>query len=122
MTNNQHIIMPPDSAYRQWKGAVRDLATAEERVRQTRSFWAQNMLAEFELRRAAADQEGLDVRDNKILFSIGVPCVDCLTIATGGHSIIFGGPKNQFPVWAECGKAPINPTAVDMPTPPPQPF
>lgn len=120
MTNQQHIIMPPDSAYRQWKGAVRDLAAAEAKVKQTQSFWVQNMLADFELRRAAADIEGLDIRNNAVLLTLGVPCVDCHTIAgpRSGHAITFGGPQNQFPVWAECGKAAINPTEVAMPTPP----
>lgn len=121
MNNSQQpIIMPPDSAWRQWRGAVRDLANAEERVRQGRATWVTNMLGDFELRRAAADQEGLDVRNQAVLFSLGVPCVDCLTIAgpRSGHAITFGGQSNMFPVWANCGKAPIDPTTAEMPTPP----
>lgn len=117
---NQHIIMAPDSAYRQWKGAVADLARAEERVQQARSFWLQNMLADFELRRAAADQDGADVRNHAVLFGLGVPCVDCRSIAgpRSGHTITFGGAGAPFPVWANCGKGPIDPTTDPMPTPP----
>lgn len=116
----QPILMPADSAWRQWRGAARDLAAAEARAKQAQSFWVQNMLGEFELRRAAADQEGLDIRNHQVLFTLGVPCIHCHTIAgpRTGHSITFGGAQNQFPVWAECGKAPIDPTQADMPTPP----
>jgi hypothetical protein len=112
--------MPDDSAWRQWKGAVRDLAAAEARVKQTQSYWVQNMLAQFELRRHAADLDGLDIRDPKVLLTLGVPCIDCHTIAgpRTGHKVTFGGPQNQFPVWAECGMAPIDPTVANMPTPP----
>lgn len=120
MTIQQHITMPDDSAWRQWRGAVRDLANAEEKAKQAQAYWVQNMLAQFELRRAAADQQGADVRNHKVLFGLGVPCIHCHTIAgpQSGHGITFGGAQNQYPVWAECGKAPINPTQVDMPTPP----
>jgi hypothetical protein len=119
-SSQQPILMPDDSAYRQWKGAVRDLANAEERVRQAKSTWLTNMLGHFELRRAAADQEGQDVRNNRVLFALGVPCMDCLTIAGphSGHTITFGGAGHMFPVWANCGKAALDPTTTDMPTPP----
>lgn len=121
MTNpQQHMMMMPDSAYRQWRGAARDLANAEERLLQARSIWLQNMLADFELRRHAADEAGQDVRNHKVLFSLGVPCVDCKSIAgpNSGHAITFGGTGQPWPVWAECGKASIDPTKTDMPTPP----
>lgn len=135
---NQQIVMTPDSAFRQWKnavldlrraeervaqnraGALGDIARADERVTQARSFWVQNMLADFESRRAAADLEQLDVRSHAVLFSLGVPCIDCCGIAVSrtGHTIKFGAAGTVFPVWAVCGKPAIDPTTDPMPTPP----
>lgn len=110
--------MPLDSAWRQYRGAVRDLAAQQTKTQGARNTWLTVMLEAFEERRAEAKDAGLDVNDPKALLTLGVPCADCLRIAgrNQGHKITIGGAGSQWPVYAECGRAPVNPTTDDMPT------
>ena len=73
--------MTPDSAWRQWKGAVREQAAAETKLVQARAVWLQTMLEGFEERRRQAAADGLDVTTKDALVALGIPCIDCLTPA-----------------------------------------
>jgi hypothetical protein len=53
--------MTRDSAWRQWKGATRDLARAEIRKKEARDTYLIVLLQEFEIRRAEADVAGRDI-------------------------------------------------------------
>lgn len=108
--------MAEDSAWRQWRGAMRDLENARTKAKQTRDIWLQNLLGHFEVRRAAARERGEDTTEPTVLWAIGVPCAHCLTIAgaQSGHKLVVGG-ANSWPYWAECGAKAIDPKTAAMP-------
>lgn len=115
---DEHIVMTPDSAWRQWKGAVRGLAAAEELHQQTRAIWLQVLLEGFEQRRLDADGDGRDVTTKEALAMLGLPCKDCLAPVPpncGGHTVVNGREGDTYQLYAICGKAAIDPTAGDMP-------
>lgn len=110
--------MTPDSAWRQYRGATRDLATAELRLHEARNVWLTTLLEEFAARLAKADEAGQDVKSKTVLAKLGIPCSDCLLPVPdkgSGHSIVYGGADARFKVWATCGKAAVDPTQADMP-------
>lgn len=120
--------MPLDSAWRQYKGAVRDRDRLEQKVDQARQMWERVLLEQMlERIEQARDELGLDVADTKVLLRIGVPCTTCLTIVTtktrGRHKLFVGGADSPA-VYAECNDdQPINPAddTVAMPTWPDMP-
>lgn len=120
--------MPLDSAWRQYKGAVRDRDRLEVKVEQARQMWERVLLEQMLERVAhARDELGLDITDTKVLLRLGVPCTTCLTIVTAKtrgarHKLFLGGPDAPA-VYAECDGQPLSPAADDavMPTWPDMP-
>lgn len=112
--------MTPDSAWRQWRGAVRDARAAEQKEQQARAIWLQVLLDGFEQRRQDADADSRDVQSKKALAELGLPCKDCLAPVPancGGHTIVNGREGDAYQLYAICGKAAINPVeAPAMPT------
>ena len=70
--------MTRDSAWRQWKGACRDLTRMTAKKAEARDTYLIVLLQEFEQRRAAADEAGDDINSEDALTVWGMPCVDCL--------------------------------------------
>ena len=121
---NIPVTMPLDSAWRQWKGATRNLKSAELAEQSARNVWLTTSLDWFELRRAAAHENNLDPNDPKILWQLGVPCIHCLKIVApkpSGHTLTVGGANARWAYWAECNMAAIDPTEAPMPEQPPIP-
>jgi hypothetical protein len=112
--------MTPDSAWRQWRGAVRDLKTAEDRQTQARAIWLQVLLDGFEQRRQDADTDGREAGTKRALAELGLPCKDCLAPVPAdcsGHTVVNGREGDVYQVYAICGKKAIDPTeAPAMPT------
>lgn len=107
-----------DSAWRQWKGAVRDHRTAELRLAESRSIWLRTLMEGFEERRREADAAGNDIASKDALIALGIPCVDCLAPAGkgAGHKIVNSRDEEAgYQTYATCGKKSIDPTAVPMP-------
>lgn len=97
--------MTRDSAWRQWKGATRDLTRAEARKREARDTYLIVLLTEFEQRRAEADIAGRDINSDDALAELGMPCIDCLEPFTVGdrlHSVVRAADV-QFRLYAKCG-------------------
>jgi hypothetical protein len=108
--------MTPDSAWRQWKGAVRALRTAEQTHAQARAIWLQVLLDGFDQRRFDADNDGRDVTSKRALAALGLPCKDCLAPVPpdcSGHTVVNGREGDTYQLYAMCGKAAIDPTAAD---------
>jgi hypothetical protein len=106
-------MMTPDSAWRQWRGAVRDAKAAETREQQARAMWLQVLLEGFDQRRQDADADGRDVVTNKALAELGLPCKDCLApvpAGCSGHTVVNGREGDTYQLYAICGKKAINPT------------
>lgn len=115
------LLMPDDSAWRQWRGAARDYEAAKTKLKATRQVWLQNLLGQFEVRRIAALESGVELSDPANVWALGVPCGHCLRIigaAPNGHSLVQGGAKTVWSYWAECGAKPINVLEDPMPTVP----
>jgi hypothetical protein len=107
--------MTPDSAWRQWRGAVRDLAAADQRHEQARAVWLQVLLEGFQERREDADVAGLDVTSHKALAELGLPCKDCLAPVPpncSGHTVVNGRTDDTYKLYAVCGKKAIDPTTA----------
>jgi hypothetical protein len=98
-----------DSAWRQWKGACRDLTRAEQRKREARDTYMIVLLTEFEQRRADADEAGQDIDSDDALASLGMPCLDCMEPYSGAGHDIVRAESGQFRLYAQCGKAPREP-------------
>lgn len=111
--------MTPDSAWRQFRGAVRDLRAAEEREKAARAVWLQVLLEGFTQRRLDADADGRDVTSRKALGELGLPCTDCLAPVPAnmsGHTLVNGREGDVYQLYAVCGKKAIDPVATgDMP-------
>ena len=111
--------MTPDSAWRQWRGAERDLKAAEAKQQAARAVWLQVLLEGFDGRRSDAHADGRDVTSKKALAELGLPCKDCLAPVPenmSGHTLINGREGDQFQLYAICGKKAIDPVeAGDMP-------
>jgi hypothetical protein len=107
--------MTPDSAWRQFRGATRDLRAAEEREKAARAIWLQVLLEGFDARRLDADADGRDVSSKKAIAELGLPCRDCLAPVPpnlSGHSLVNGRDGDTFKLYAVCGKAAIDPVAT----------
>jgi hypothetical protein len=101
--------MTRDSAWRQWKGACRDLTRAEQRKREARDTYMIVLLTEFEQRRADADEAGQDINSDDSMAQLGMPCIDCMEAYAGtGHEVVRA-EAGQFRLYAKCGKAPREP-------------
>lgn len=97
--------MTRDSAWRQWKGATRDLGRAETRKKEARDTYLIVLLQEFEIRRAEADVAGRDINSDDALAELGMPCIDCLEPYTAGdvaHTVIRATDVT-FRLYAKCG-------------------
>jgi hypothetical protein len=92
-----------DSAWRQWKGACRDLTRAEQRKREARDTYMIVLLTEFEQRRADADEAGQDIDSDDALASLGMPCLDCMEPYSGGVWVeaALGGAQAETRRWGE---------------------
>lgn len=125
-------LMPLDSAWRQWRrttetaalradakdGTAADLTRANADAEQARTVWLQTSLGWFGRRLAEARETGRETGSDKALKALGVPCSDCLRIAGAAdkkHKIVRDD-KLQYPIRAECGGDPVDPTAEPMPT------
>lgn len=97
--------MTRDSAWRQWKGATRDLTRAEQRKREARDTYLIVLLQEFEQRRAAADEAGDDINSDDALAVLGMPCVDCLEPYTGSGCEVVRSEVGTYRLYAKCGRA-----------------
>lgn len=116
--------MTLDSAWRQVKGAARDLQRAAERHDGAWKAWAVTLDEQFRERLDEARELGIvDITTEKGLLTIGVPCQSCLTIITAktrrGHKIFIGG-KDSPPAYAQCDGDTVDPE-TDMPVWPPMP-
>lgn len=110
--------MTPDSAWRQWRGAVNAFNRAEQILAEARAVWLQTMLDGFDERRRNAHAEGHDVTTKKALAALGLPCKDCLAPVppnASGHTIVNGREGDVYQVYAVCGAKAIDPTARPMP-------
>jgi hypothetical protein len=98
--------MTRDSAWRQWKGATRDLNRAEQRKREARDTYLIVLLHEFEQRRAEADVAGQDIQSDDAMATLGLPCVDCLEPygLLSGHEVVRQ-VEGTFRLFAKCGRA-----------------
>lgn len=109
-------MITPDSAWRNWRGAVRAMQRAEETLAGARAVWLQTLLEGFEQRRLDADAAGHDVTSKKALAALGLPCKDCLAPVPencSGHTIVNGREADAtYKLYATCGKAAINPVLV----------
>lgn len=96
--------MTRDSAWRQWKGATRDLQRAETRKKEARDTYLIVLLQEFEQRRAEADIAGRDINSDDALAELGMPCIDCLEPYTvGGSHVVERQEASTFRLYAKCG-------------------
>lgn len=111
-------MITPDSAWRQWKGALRDARNAEDKLKQARAIWLQTLFDGFEQRRRDADAAGLEVGTKDALIALGIPCVDCLAPAgRAGHRIVNSRDEQAvYKTYATCGSVSVDPTVLDMPT------
>lgn len=111
--------IPIDTAFRNWKGATRDHATAAERLQGAKNAWLTTLFEAFHDNFARARDAGDDISSNQVLFTLGLPCIDCHTPARPktGHRVNRddSGKKSRWPIWATCGAAPINPVTAPMP-------
>lgn len=111
-------VITADSAWRQWKGAVRDARNAEQRLAESRAIWLRTLFEGFEERRRDADAAGHDITSKDALIALGIPCVDCLAPAPkgAGHRIVNSRDQEDgYQTYAQCGKKSIDPTAGPMP-------
>jgi hypothetical protein len=117
-------MMPLDSAWRQWKGATRDLARALDKVDQSCNVWQRTLFDQFVERVEEAKEAGMDVTSDKVLLTLGVPCVSCLTIVTKlrgtDHKLYLGG-KDSPVAYCECPGDHVDPDKADMPVWPAMP-
>lgn len=96
--------MTRDSAWRQWKGACRDLTRMETKKREARDTYLIVLLQEFEQRRAEADIAGKDIQSDDGLAGLGMPCIDCLEPYTvGGAHTVVRQEEVTFRLYATCG-------------------
>lgn len=97
--------MTRDSAWRQWKGACRDLTRAETRKKEARDTYLIVLLQEFEIRRAEADVAGKDINSDDALAELGMPCIDCLEPYTVGDRVhhVERVTDVTFRLYAKCG-------------------
>lgn len=106
-------VMTPDSAWRQWRGAVNAHARAEENLTSARAIWLQTLLDGFQERLHEATADGLDTSSKKVLAALGLPCRDCLAPVPAncsGHTVVNGRDGDVYQLYAICGKAAIDPT------------
>lgn len=105
--------MTRDSAWRQWKGAVRDLNRAIDRKDASRGVYLTVLFHEFETARAAAKEAGRDITSKTAMAEFGLPCVDCVQAYTemSGHEIVEQAVASGSPygVFARCGKPTVEP-------------
>lgn len=95
--------MTRDSAWRQWKGACRDLARMQQKKTEARDTYLIVLLQEFELRRAAADEAGGDIQSDDGLAVLGMPCIDCLEqYEPIGHRVVRV-ETGTYRLYAQCG-------------------
>jgi hypothetical protein len=108
-----------ETAWRNYRGAARDQAAAEEKLQGSRQAWAHTLLEQMAERYETAREElGLDVTKEKVLLQIGVPCITCLKVISGrrdGHGLFVGGADSAAPAYAECDSPVIDPSTADMP-------
>lgn len=97
--------MTRDSAWRQWKGATRDLHRAEQRKREARDTYLIVLLQEFDQRRAEADVAGEDIQSDDAMAMLGLPCVDCLEPYAGSGHEVVRQQEGTFRLFAKCGRA-----------------
>lgn len=96
--------MSKDTAWRQWKGATRDLTRMETKKREARDTYLIVLLQEFEQRRAEADVAGRDINSDDALAELGMPCIDCLEPYTvGGNHVVERQESSTFRLYAKCG-------------------
>lgn len=112
-------LLTLETAWRNYRGAVRDQAGAEEKLLGSRNAWGRTLLDQMAERyEKARDELGLDVAQVKVLLQIGVPCLHCLKIIVKSdrfHSVFIGGADAAAPAYAECGADPIDPAQAEMP-------
>lgn len=109
-------MITPDSAWRQWRGALRDFRAAEEKLKQARAIWLQTLFEGFEQRRRDADAAGLEVGTKEALIALGIPCIDCLAPAGKAHRIVNSRDEQAtYKTYATCGGVSVDPTVIGMP-------
>lgn len=138
-------LMPPDSAWRQYRTAATERAAlaakttrakkkdwaaeqaaerAEQQEDHTAAIWLQVLLEGFEERRETHRLDGKDaaglLHDRRGLADMGLPCADCLLpvpydFADHDYSVATDEERKTFPVIARCGKIRVDPIGKPMP-------